>query len=68
MRSNVYARVPRAQPAIQSALSKFTPKELRADEEKNRADVEARLREGGRILGPLLPAAAARLPTFCVAR
>ena len=34
----------REEPQIKQALSKFTPKELRADEAKNRADVEVFLR------------------------
>ena len=34
----------RDEPAIRASLAKFEPKELRADEAKNRADVEVYLR------------------------
>ena len=37
----------REEPQIKAALAKFEPKELRADEEKNRADVAVRLGRGG---------------------
>ena len=36
----------REEPQIKAALAKFEPKELRADEAKNRADVEVRLGRG----------------------
>jgi ATP/maltotriose-dependent transcriptional regulator MalT len=36
----------REEPQIKAALAKFEPKELRADEEKNRADVAVRLGRG----------------------
>ena len=57
----------REEPQIKAALAKFAPKELRADEAKNRADVEVRLGGGDSLITPCFAKLMALLTTALLA-